>query len=113
MSRRNRNREVNEVQKDQVIDAEFEQNEEETVPETEKPAEEGTKPGKLKLFLKKWGPVFGVGAGVALAAFIGGRVSGSNSACLDMLESEYGEGEESDDSENEEETDTTEETEEE
>lgn len=113
MSKRNRNREVIEAE-EKEIDALFEEDkEEEIIPKTEKPAEEAKKPGKVKLFFKKWGPVFGVGAGVALAAFIGGRVSGSNSDCLDMLESEYGDGEESDDSENEEETDTTEKTDEE
>lgn len=111
MSRKNRNSKVVEMKEteDQVIDAEIE----ETSSEEEVPVKEEKKPNKVKAFFKKWGPIFGIGAGVALAAFIGGKASGSNAAYQDMLESEYGdEGEDFDDGD-ETDTDSEEVTEEE
>lgn len=99
MSKRNRNREVNEVKDDQVIDGEIV---EETDGETPEVAEEKAekKPSKVRAIAKKAIP-FVIGAGAVLAAFLVGRNSGNDEMALAALEAEYGDEENSEDSDDE------------
>lgn len=98
MSKR-RNRVVNEVKDDQVIEGEIV---EETEEETSEVAEEKTekKPSKARAIAKKAIP-FVIGAGAVLAAFLVGRSSGNDEMALAALEAEYGDEENSEDSDDE------------